>query len=431
MNHLIARFQNEPSLVAPGTENRFEALLAAAAVHPMLVEVETAERMGEDFWTELGDRASRILRPYVVDNGILQVPVRGVLLNGFPYAFYDLATGYEYISEAVRRGIDDSNVKGIALVIDSPGGMVAGCFDLVDEIFAARSAKPIHAFAAEHAYSAAYAIFSAGGRGTVARTGGVGSIGVVTTHVDISGAMEKNGLAVSFIFAGDHKVDGNPYQPLPPEVKARIQERIDELYGIFTSTVARNRGLDEQAVRDTQALCFTASQATSNGLADDVGKLDDALAAFAASLDEPSDNEGDDEMAETAETNTSAVDQAAHEAAVAAAREEARVAGLAEGATSAQARISAILGSEEATGREELAKHLALETDTTAEAAKGILAKSPKAAPTGGATPFENAMSEHNPEVGASGGEAEGGETNPVDLARKVGLACVRPAATK
>lgn len=106
------------------------------------------------------------------------------------------------------------------------------------------------------------------------------------------------------------------------------------------------------------------------------------------------------------------------------------MAGLAEGATSAQARISAILGSEEATGREELAKHLALETDTTAEAAKGILAKSPKAAATGGATPFENAMSEHNPEVGASGGE-EGGETNPVDLARKVGLACVRPAATK
>ncbi len=67
-------------------------------------------------------------------------------------------------------------VKGIAFVIDSPGGHVAGNFDLVDKIFAARDVKPIRAFAAENAYSAAYSIASAAQSITVARTGGVGSI---------------------------------------------------------------------------------------------------------------------------------------------------------------------------------------------------------------------------------------------------------------
>jgi hypothetical protein len=124
----------------------------------------------------------------------------------------------------------------------------------------------------------------------------------------------EGGVKVTFIFAGKHKVDGNAYEPLPADVKARIQERIDELYGIFVGTVAQNRGLDEQAVRDTEALTFTASQATSNGLADAIGTLDDALAAFAADLSNP---QGDEEM--STQDSSAGDNQAAIDTAVAAA----------------------------------------------------------------------------------------------------------------
>jgi len=427
-NPLIARFANEPALLAPGTEGQFQALLDAAAVHPMLSEVEGGERAGDgDFWTELGERGSKILRPYNVVDGILHIPVRGVLLHDFPYQFFGYATGYEYLSQAFRRGMDDSNVKGIALVINSPGGMVSGCFALVDEMFSRRSEKPVRAFAAEHAYSAAYAIFSVAEQGIVARTGGVGSIGVVTTHVDMSKALEEYGVKITFIHAGKHKVDGNAYEPLSPDVKARIQTRIDELYGIFVSTVARNRGLDEQAVRDTEALTFTASEATSNGLADLIGELDDALAAFAADLSETS---GDEEMSNK---DTSADNQAAIDAAVATARQEEQTAAataVATARTEERQRIAAILGSDEAQGRGDLASHLALETDTAADAAVAILGKSNKAEAEGGKTPFEQSMEGSNPDVGAeTGAETEADASDPIALARVVGLAGVRPAA--
>ncbi|TOL42864.1 serine peptidase, partial [Vibrio parahaemolyticus] len=71
---------------------------------------------------------------------------------------------------------------GICLDIDSPGGEVAGCFDLVDLIYELRGKKPIYAILSENAYSAAYAIASAADKIYVPRTGGVGSVGVIVIH---------------------------------------------------------------------------------------------------------------------------------------------------------------------------------------------------------------------------------------------------------
>jgi ClpP class serine protease len=303
--------------------------------------------------------------------------------------------------------------------------MVAGCFGCVDKMYARRGEKPVRAYASESAYSAAYAIFSVAEHGTVARTGGVGSIGVVTAHMDLSKALEDFGIKITFIFAGKHKVDGNAYEPLPADVKARIQTRIDELYGIFVQTVARNRGLDEQAVRDTEALTFTASESLSNGLADEIGELDDALAAFAADLSNP---QGDEEMSTQDKPaltqadidNAVAAATANHESALATARTEA--------ASAERTRIAAILGSDEAKGREGLANHLALETDTASEAAVAILAKSPKVE-EGAETPFNKEMSKGNPDVGAGeGDDDEQAISNPVALARAAGIRGVRPA---
>ena len=369
---LLARFANEPTLVAPDKLSLFEACLRGADSALAQIEGATDQpAMSDDFWFEADDwRAS--YRPYVVKDGVLQIPVKGVLLNNFPWALGSWATGYDYIWRAFERGMGDLNVKGIALVCDTPGGMVAGNFDLVDKMYALRGTKPVAGFAHEAAYSAGYSIISVADPGQVhvSRTGGVGSIGVVTTHVDMSKLMSDIGYAITFIYAGDHKVDGNPYEPLPASVKADIQERIDALYQIFVSTVARNRGIDEAAVRETQSRCFMAPQALSNGLADKIGTLDDSLAAFSASL---IPDEGDTTMAE--------ITQAEHETALAAARTESAAAALATGVEQGRAdertRISAILESEEAATRPAAARMLAFDTDKDAASASVALAKLP------------------------------------------------------
>lgn len=212
MNPILARFDNQPALVAEEMATWIE--VCAAQATKLLEKIEAKHGEGnveiaasDDFWFAPDDYRSTY-RPYRVKNGILRIPVRGVLLNKFPWQLGGWATGYEYITQAVKRGLDDSDVKGIALEIDSGGGLVAGNFELVDFLHASRGKKPIKAFASDSAYSAAYSIASAADDISVTRSGGVGSIGVVATHVEFSEALKMDGVKVTFIFAGKHKVDG-------------------------------------------------------------------------------------------------------------------------------------------------------------------------------------------------------------------------------
>lgn len=439
---LLARFKgiDTLSLVAPEQQNAFEANLRAVASHERAEELLNATAYsGDDFWDHDEDSFLAWVRPYVVRDGMLIIPVRGVLLHDFPYQFGSYATGYTYIWKAIERGLADANVRGVALHIHSPGGEVAGCFELVDRIYDVRGQKPIRAFAHEYAYSAAYAIASVADSVTVSKTGGVGSIGVVTMHVDMSKAMDERGVKVTFIHRGKHKVDGNAYEALPDDVKARIQVRIDALGEVFESSVARNRGMDEETVRGFEALTFMPSEAVSNGLADDVGPLDDAIAAFAADL---SIEEGEEQMSNK---DNVAVDQAAIDTArtegFEAGKTEGFAAGKAEGLTegsaAAQTRISAIIGSEEGQKRPVAAMAAALDTDMSAEVASKFLAKLPEeskeeasAEAKGDGQNFTSAMdNSNNPDVGTGGGEnaeTDDDAENVVAFAQSMGLPGLR-----
>jgi len=63
--------------------------------------------------------------------------------------FYKSETGYAGIRKNLRMAMRDRFIKSVLLDIDSPGGEVAGVFDLVDEIYAARKEKPIVAISNE------------------------------------------------------------------------------------------------------------------------------------------------------------------------------------------------------------------------------------------------------------------------------------------
>jgi signal peptide peptidase SppA len=427
-NPFMSRFNQAPALVNPELQLHFEACLTAGAAHierfEKPIEAISAEAHDNDdgFWPA-EDSYTAFYRPYKVLNGTLRIDVKGVLINDFPYQVSDWLTGYEYISRAVNRGLADPDVKRIALMVNSPGGTVAECFECADVIASAREQKPIQGFARDYAYSAAYALISATSNIHMTRTGGVGSIGVVTAHTDISKRMDAMGMKVTFIYAGKHKVDGNPYEPLPEAVKDRMQAQIDELYEVFVSHVARHRTMSEDEVRATEADTFTATEATSNGLADSAGPLEAALASFEAEMSNETES---DIMSQDKDTS------ATLEAAVNTARAEA----LREGASLERARITAILGCDAAKNRPVAAQNVAMETEMSVEAATNFLAKLPEeatpVASTGGegagvgANRFDKAMtSTGNPNL--SGNDHGEGSNEPTGAQS---LIAARKAAT-
>jgi len=262
-----------------------------------------------------------------------------------------------------------------------------------------RGQKPIVALVNEHAYSAAFAWASVADKIVITRTGGVGSVGVITSHTDWSEYDKRVGMKVTLVYAGEHKADGNSYEPLPEGVKNRMQARVNGLYDIFVSTVARNLALDEQVVRGTEALTYSAEEAVELGFAHEVRAFDEALAAFSSGLYPTA---GEENMSEqTPEAIQAGLDAA-------------RAEGQKEGALAERARILGITGSEEAKSRPALAFHLSMNTDQSVESARSILAASAEETakdeqpPKAEGNAFAEAMKKDNPDLGADGG----GDTN-------------------
>ena len=191
---------------------------------------------------------------------------------------------YTGIAAQLDAALANPEIAAILLDIDSPGGESGGVFDLADRIRAASEVKPIWAVANDMAFSAAYALASAAARLFVARTGGVGSIGVIAMHVDKSVKDAHDGVRYTAVFAGERKNDLNPHEPISNEAHAVLRAEVDRIYDLFVETVARHRGLDPDAVRATEAGLFFGPDAVAVGLADAVGSLDDALTQLTQSL---------------------------------------------------------------------------------------------------------------------------------------------------
>lgn len=409
---LMARLTQQPLLLAPNSEDLFTQSILGMQQDPRFDEA-MAVQMNDEFWDD-DDEFISSLRPYNVDGGVLTIPVHGVLLNKFPYKFGSFATGYDYIERAFERGMEDPQVHTLAFDIDSPGGEVAGNFELVEKIVEGKEGKTVLAFANDHAYSAAYSIATSADTITMTRSGGVGSVGVVTAHMDVSGRLEQMGVKITFIYAGKHKVDGNPYEALPDSVKGRIQDRIDRIYGEFVSLVAANRGMEEQAVRGTEALTFDKSDAVEVGFADKIGSMNSELAALQMAA-----TEMEHQMATTTPKTPAAeeggsITQAQMDSAVEAAKAEGHTAGMA----AERERISGIFGLEEAQNRPAAAK-MAVNAGMSVEDAQKALAAMPEEKPAAAAptdepkaedapapTPFAAHMD--GPGVGASVEEPKG-----------------------
>lgn len=287
--HLATRLFNVPIAIAP---HKAEIVMAALADRFGITQLfrQDGEALmlangGARAFLEETDSEQAQYKPYDVVEGVARIPIEGTLVHklGTLHPFSGM-TGYDGIRAMLSMALGDADVQAIMLDIDSPGGEVAGCFDLVDAIYDARGSKPIWAVLTESAYSAAYAIASAADRIIVPRTGGTGSVGVICMHVDMSQALSNAGINVTLIHYGALKADGNEFNPLPKQTLARFQSDVDAMGEIFVETVARNRDLTPKRVRGTQAGTFLGADGVEIGFADAVMAPDEAFASLLKEL---------------------------------------------------------------------------------------------------------------------------------------------------
>lgn len=179
-------------------------------------------------------------------------------------------TSYETLRRQIQAAGNDPQVSHIVLDIDSPGGSATGAFELADDIRQVALTKPITAISNFSAFSGAYLIAAACSEIIVSKTSGVGSIGVIARHVDVSAMDEAQGIKITTVAAGAHKNDLTPHEPISDQSLAVLTDMVQESYDQFVGAVAAFRGLSVEAVKATEAGVFFGEKGVAMGLADRV-----------------------------------------------------------------------------------------------------------------------------------------------------------------
>jgi protease-4 len=186
------------------------------------------------------------------------------------------------VREELEKAEGDDQVRAVVLRINSPGGTVTASDILYHEItrFKERRKAPVVASILDVGASGGYYVALAADRIFAHPTTVTGSIGVLMLTVNASGLLEKIGVSASYVTSGAFKDMGSPFRALRPEERALFQDLIDGFYGRFVGIVARSRKLDEARVRSiADGRIYPAPEALSLGLIDQIGYLEDAIAA--------------------------------------------------------------------------------------------------------------------------------------------------------
>lgn len=223
------------------------------------------------------------------NNDIGVVSVRGPLVNNdSPYNRYLNQTSYADVRRAMIHAATSPDVKAILLDINSGGGAVSGVDDTGNLIsMINRNVKPVYAYTEGVMASAAYWLGVSAGEVYNARTAVVGSIGVITTHMDLSKMFKEMGIGVTVIRAGEFKALGHPFEALTDKALAQIQGQLNAMYGVFIGHVASHLGMTVEAADSKlgQGREFVGQDAVAVGLSKGIESFDSLIGKIGAKIE--------------------------------------------------------------------------------------------------------------------------------------------------
>ena len=341
--HIADRALNRPLLITP---DKAQVIMSVLSGRIGINSPEASRFEGEN--VVLDESGNGRSRPFKVKDGVGIITITGSLVNrGAWIGASSGLTSYEGIGHQLKAVRDDDAIHSLIIDGHSPGGEATGAFETAALVRQVAAKKRVVAVVNGQACSAMYAIASGASEIVTTETGVSGSIGVVMMHADYSKWLAKEGVDPTLIFAGAHKVDGNPFEPLPADVRDDLQREVTAFYDLFLETVAKGRGtrLTAEAARATEARTFIGQAAVDAGVADRLGTFEDVLTELTRTAPKGRGRaltKGTIVMGNTEDNAGAGISKAEHDAAVKAAADQ----GRADGAQAATDRLSAALGAD-------------------------------------------------------------------------------------
>lgn len=213
------------------------------------------------------------------------VDVEGVIRNSPPPALLGPEGDNPVVlfKEKLDRAANDARVRAVVLRINSPGGGVTASDTMYAELaaFRQRTRKPVVASMLDLAASGGYYLACGADRIYAQPTTVTGSIGVIMIAPEITGTMQKLGIATNVIKSGELKDAGSPFREMSAPDRAVFEGMISAMYERFLGVVRAGRPhLTESRIRElADGRVYLAPEAKQHGLIDEIGTLDQAIAA--------------------------------------------------------------------------------------------------------------------------------------------------------
>ena len=190
---------------------------------------------------------------------------------------------FDAVRERIHLATDEKDVKGLYLVVDTPGGDLTDSDLLWHDVHLFRGAQPgrfvfVHVLA--QCCSGGYYVAAAADFIMVLPTSEVGSIGVISDYgYNVADLARRFGVTNVVVSTGEHKDALNPLKPVDPRQVAIEQGLIDSQFARFVQVVADGRKMPVEKVRElADGRAYAAADAVEKGLADAVGYEEDAMA---------------------------------------------------------------------------------------------------------------------------------------------------------
>jgi len=230
------------------------------------------------------------LIPRPVVSKIAVIPLSGTITIENSSLFAGSAITPELVRDYLAKAEQDKSVKAIVFRIESPGGEIAPCQEILWEIERIGETKTIVVSMGGTAASGGYYISTKADKIVALPTTMTGSIGVISQIMNIEGLLEELGIEIETFKGGEYKDMYRGFREMTQEEEEIMQGMIDEYYELFIEVVAEGRGLNKEEVRNlATGQIYTGTEAKELGLIDELGDLDTAinLTAEIAGIEDP------------------------------------------------------------------------------------------------------------------------------------------------
>jgi len=219
-----------------------------------------------------------LLIPRRAPDKVVVIPLSGSITTGDSSSFSGSSITPGLVRNYLAKAERDKAVKAIVFHIDSSGGEIEPCQEILLEIERAKETKTIVVSMGGMAASGGYYISTPADKIVALPTTMTGSIGVISSAVNVKGLLEKLGIEIAIFKGGKYKDMYWGVRELTAEEQEIMQAMVDEYYEQFIDVVVERRGLSEDDVRDlATGQLYSGSKAKELGLVDELGDLDTAI----------------------------------------------------------------------------------------------------------------------------------------------------------